>query len=419
MVLVEFTNLLKETMGLDAASIGASVIERAVQQRLEACDVQSAATYLEHVRSSETELQELIEAVVVPETWFFRGGEAFAALDKVACEKWLRTHAEGTLRLLSAPCSSGEEPYSMAMTLLDAGLPGSRFHIDAVDISVHALAQARRAVYGRNSFRGKALSFRDRHFEPTADGYRLTEAVRDQVHFRRGNLLDEDFHFGKELYEIIFCRNLLIYFDRPTQDRVILMLKRLLTDKGLLFVGPAEAALMVNHKFVSTKLPLAFAFRKPKAVPDHEPEIATSKRKSTKAPAIPLVAPVAKIQPMLKAPPGREMRVLVPKKKSILDLDWAQRLADEGRLMECAEICESYLREQKAAAKAFYLLGLVRDAAGDLAEAGEHYRKALYLEPNHYDALMNLAYLAEKAGKRQDARALHSRARRLKERGDK
>src|SRR5437660_5043000 len=132
MVLADFENLLKETMGLDVASIGSSAIERAVEKRLLACELQETHAYWERVRASASELQELIEAVVVPETWFFRDRKAFAALVRVVQEEWLRTHPEGVLRLLSLPCSTGEEPYAMAMALRDAGVPAHRFRVDAV-----------------------------------------------------------------------------------------------------------------------------------------------------------------------------------------------------------------------------------------------------------------------------------------------
>src|SRR5205807_9009706 len=92
MVLADFENLLKETMGLDVASIGSSAIERAVEKRLLACELRETHAYWERVRASEAELQELIEAVVVPETWFFRDREAFAALALTVYEDWLGAH---------------------------------------------------------------------------------------------------------------------------------------------------------------------------------------------------------------------------------------------------------------------------------------------------------------------------------------
>src|SRR6266566_4795763 len=262
MILDEFEKLLKQTMGLDAASIGISAIERAVQTRLSACQLRDAQAYWDHLHASKTELQELIETVVVPETWFFRDREAFAAMTRLTYEEWLRTHVDGNLSLLSLPCSTGEEPYSMAMALLDAGFLASRFRIDAVDISTRVLAYAERAAYGKNSFRGNDLGFRDRHFQADGDGYRVSDAVRRQVRFQQGNLFDNHFLPGAEIYDYIFCRNVLIYFDRATQDRAIQVLTRLLTATGVLFVGPSETGLLLSHDYVSVKVPLAFGFRK-------------------------------------------------------------------------------------------------------------------------------------------------------------
>ncbi len=255
MGIADFENLLKASMGLNVASIGSSAIERAVQERLGACNLEDPRAYWERVRDSDAELQELIEAVVVPETWFFRGRESLAALARLAHEEWLR-RPDCVLSLLSLPCSTGEEPYSMAMALLDASIPADRFRIDAVDISTRVLTQAGRAVYGRNSFRGHELAFRDRHFEATAHGYRLSETVRRQVRFQQGNLFAAGFLPGVELYDVIFCRNVLIYFDRATQDRAIVVLKRLLKPNGVLFVAAAETGLPSSHDFVSANLPL-------------------------------------------------------------------------------------------------------------------------------------------------------------------
>jgi chemotaxis protein methyltransferase WspC len=167
MTFARFEQLLERTMGLNAASIGAAAIERAVRARLAACKLEDAdaGRYWQQVQRSPEELQALVEEVVVPETWFFRDPQAFAAMTHIITKEWLPAHASGVLRLLSLPCSTGEEPYTMAMALIDAGVPCDRFMIDAVDISGEALARARRGVYGGNSFRGQNLSFRDRHFE--------------------------------------------------------------------------------------------------------------------------------------------------------------------------------------------------------------------------------------------------------------
>ncbi|MGJ3703221.1 CheR family methyltransferase [Variovorax sp. AFSI2.2] len=413
-----FEQLLKQAMGLDAASIGSAVVRRAVQERLAACQLPDAQAYWERLGSSAPELQELIEAVVVPETWFFRDPASFAALARLVGEDARATQGPMDLRLLSVPCATGEEPYSMAMALLDAGFPESALRIDAVDISTRALERAQRAVYGRNSFRGSDLAFRDRYFAETAGGHSPVDAVRRPVRFRHGNLL-EGLMAEAELYDVIFCRNVLIYFDRATQDRAIAVLKRLLKPRGWLFVGPSETALLSDHGFISAKLPLAFAFHKgPPAVGDakllravHAPN--TPARRPTPVVAAPF-PPAAR--PRLVPAPAATPRPAAPA-EAPTGIDRARRLADQGHLADAAAHCEAHLRQHGPSAEAFHLLGLVRDASGNAEDAAEQYRKALYLEPDHHEALIHLALLLRKRGDEAGAQRLQRRASRLHQGG--
>lgn len=409
-----FEGLLQKTIGLDAASIGSATVARAVGERLSACNFKELAAYWEHLRNSEGELQALVEAVVVPETWFFRDREAFAAMVNLVHREWLPRHPDGVLRVLSVPCSTGEEPYSIAMALADSGFPATRLRIDAVDISARSLARAKLATYGRNSFRGADLGFRDRHFERRGDIYHLGGPLRMRLQFRQGNLLDPNFLPGAELYDIIFCRNLMIYFDGPTQDRAIAVLRRLLTPDGVLFVGPAETSVLASHDFVSAKMPLAFAFRKAneqskqfKPLAVVPPPRLLSKRRAV---ASPVVERKALTAPVRIAPPSQSAPAAAAK---LTDLDEAQRLADQGRLAEAAQCCEEHLRIHGPSVKPLYLLALVRDASGDLSEAAGLYRKVLYLEPVHHEALLHLAFVLQRQGDAVGAKVLNDRARRL------
>ena len=148
------------------------------------------------------------------------------------------------------------------MALLDAGVPADRFQVEAVDISARALARAARGVYGRNSFRGTDLAFRDRYFQPSAEGFRLDPAVRNCVRFHRGNFLSDAIRHSGAGYDFIFCRNLLIYLDPLMRRKVLDRLERLLTPAGVLFVGPVEQPLAVDHGFIRATIPMAFACRK-------------------------------------------------------------------------------------------------------------------------------------------------------------
>ena len=138
-MLDEVESFLKERIGLDMASIGSTVVMRAIRDRCARCGLPDTQSYWRHLVASEREQQELIEAVVVPETWFFRDPEALVALSSMARRKTPAPTPEIPLRILSVPCSTGEEPLSIAMALLDAGFSADRFQIDAMDVSARAL----------------------------------------------------------------------------------------------------------------------------------------------------------------------------------------------------------------------------------------------------------------------------------------
>jgi chemotaxis protein methyltransferase WspC len=303
--------------------------------------------------------------------------------------------------MLSLPCSTGEEPWSMAMALVDALVPPGRFRIDAIDISGQSIAQARRGVYGKHSFRGDVAAYRDRHFEPVAEGYAISAEVRQQVNFQQGNLLNAGFLPGADIYDVIFCRNMLIYFDRDTQDRAVSVIERLLKPSGMLFAGSSEGGIFLNHPFSSTKVPKAFAFRKGRAAepPKMRAVASRGRRLSSRLSA----ANAASSEPAADAPSPPT---------TAYDAEEAVRLADGGHLAEASRYCEAYLREQGPSADVFHVLGLVRDASGNPDDAANYYRKALYLDPGHQDALAHLALLMEKQGLTSEAQTLWNRARR-------
>lgn len=416
--------LLRERIGLDAASIGPTLIERTMRLRMKARQITQPAAYLSFLQSSPAEWNELIEAVVVTETWFFRDHEPFAAFARLVREEWLPAKPARPLRILSVPCSTGEEPYSLVMTLLDAGLPPKRFQVDAVDLSERALERARAGVYGRNSFRGRALGFRDRYFRETKSGYELRRDVCACVSFRRANILADDFPASAASYDFLFCRNLLIYFDRVTQGRVLQKLHTLLAPRGVLFLGPAELPLVSGHGFTPANLPLAFACRRTGA----ETSSQLPSPKPLPTPPVPLpIRSKAEVQ-SAKAAAAVAPAVQSPAAQELVA---ARALADAGQLREAAEVCEAHLVTHGPNAQAFYLLGLITEADASAAPLGhtsgagphaarhpppsalDYYRKALYLEPNHYESLLQLALLLEKQGDMTGASAFRRRLRRL------
>ncbi len=406
-----FFDFLKERIGLDVASVGAAIIERAVRQRTTLSQAAHADEYWQLLQGSRDEQQALIEAVIVPETWFFRYPESFATLGKLARGRLKELNNMRALRILSLPCSTGEEPYSIAMALLDAGLQPHQFKVDGMDISPLSVDKARRAVYGKNSFRGQDLQFRDRHFMPEQDGHRVNEYVREQVRWQVGNVLDPTLLASEPAFDFVFCRNLLIYFDQSTQKQVFEVLKRLTHVDGVLFIGPAEGSLLGRLGMRSIGIPQSFAFSRHRE-PHPEP-LPTPK---------PVAVPVS--QPLRSAPPAPVRNrpfaavTALPVTKKTANPDAATllaqiaALANEGKSAEARAACEHYLRSHEPVAQVFYWLGLLSDVAGLSLEAQGFYRKALYLEPQHPEALMHLAALLQAQGDTAGARRLQERAAR-------
>ena len=405
-----FFAFLKERIGLDVASVGEASIERALRQRSQAIKAQTAQDYWQHLQSSHDEQQALIEAVIVPETWFFRYPESFATLARLAIARLAEIKHMRALRILSLPCSTGEEPYSIAMALLDAGLAPHQFKVQGMDVSPLSVERARRGVYGKNSFRGGDLDFRDRHFSEQAEGYHIADRVREQVRLQVGNLLDPALLANESAYDFVFCRNLLIYFDQPTQQQVFDVLKGLTHLDGVLFIGPAEGSLLGRHGMRSIGVPQSFAFSRhaepvkpaPVFVPMPNPVLARS--------AAPMPLPV-KPRPFSTAS-AQVVPIKAPPSDTADLLSQIATLANAGKSAEARAACERYLSNHPPAAQVFYWLGLLSDVAGSALEAQGYYRKALYLEPQHPQALMHLAALLESQGDSAGARRLQARAAR-------
>ena len=406
-----FFDFLKERIGLDVTSVGPAIIERAVRQRTTLSQAAHADEYWQLLQGSRDEQQALIEAVIVPETWFFRYPESFATLGKLARQRLAELNNMRALRILSLPCSTGEEPYSIAMALLDAGIKPHQFKVDGMDVSPLSVDKARRALYGKNSFRGQDLDYRDRHFSAEQDGHRVNETVREQVRLQVGNVLDPTLLATEPAFDFVFCRNLLIYFDQPTQQQVFEVLKRLTHVDGVLFIGPAEGSLLGRLGMRSIGIAQSFAFSR-QSHPQPEP------MPISKPVALPVSQPIRSTPP----PPVRNRPLAaatpLPVTSKSANPDAATllaniaALANEGKSAEARAACDQYLRSHEPVAQVFYWLGLLSDVAGLTLEAQGFYRKALYLEPQHPEALMHLAALLQAQGDSVGARRLQERAAR-------
>ena len=287
-------------------AIADDMLGRAIRQRLRERQEGDAEAYMARILDDEGEFADLLDLLVIPETWFFRDPQAIAHAARFAQERHARSGAP--VRLLSLPCSTGEEPYTLAMALFDTGLPAQAFQVTAVDINEPSLERARRGLYGRNSFRARDLGFRDRYFDAEGDRQRLAERVRNQVRFRQGNILQLGSLRDGAPFDVVLCRNLLIYFDDQTQGRALSHLAALMHDDGLLCVGSSEMVSAMRHGFASLGVAHASALvKRQAAVADparpHPPAAAPRRKAAVRTPP-PAPALPARLRAR-RTPPGR------------------------------------------------------------------------------------------------------------------
>lgn len=397
-------DLLQRQTGLNLSE---SVVERAVAERVAKLGLRDSAHYLGTL--DEAEFQALTELVVVPESWMFRDGEAFAAAVRCVGEK-LAASPTRKVRILSIPCAGGEEPYSMAMALKDAGVAPASVLIDAVDLSETALARARAGRYNRNAFRGADLAFRDRHFTRHGNEYQIDPSLREHVSFSQGNLLTIDTSLNAGRYDIIFCRNLLIYFDDATTAGAIARLRLMLDDDGALFAGYAEVPAFCSNGFTPMRMPGAFALKKERRAVARGATAPVET--ATAPPPRPAAAPARLRSAAPPAKPAATAPAPAPPSPAAL-LEQASRLADSGELAPAAALCHEVLRLDPGAADAYFILGIVSECERKPGVADGYWRRCIYLQPDHYEALCHLALLAEQQGDSAQAAALRQRAARV------
>lgn len=234
---------LTRRIGLNPDSLGQTAVQHAIDVRMKSRGLGDDAAYAALICADQQELQSLINEIVVSETWFFRGNEFFDTVIQYVRQFLTNRSPNVPIRILSVACSTGEEPYSMAMALDRAGIPPDRFRIDAVDVSTKNIDIARLGRYSEFSFRQLDGELRKRYFQETVPGiWQLTSSIRANVSFKNANILDSFFLRDELPYDIIACRNVFIYFTAASRLTAIQHLMSILNPGGLLALGHAESS---------------------------------------------------------------------------------------------------------------------------------------------------------------------------------
>ncbi len=400
---------LRDAIGLDPASIGVANVVHVIEGRQAATGCADVESYLACLQTQAEEHRALLEHIVVNETWFFRDQMPFELLKKEAVlRRFGKDEGRGAMRLLSLPCSTGEEAYSMAITMQQAGWRPGEYDIDAVDLSRAALALAETGCFQWHSFRGMDASFCEQWFTPAEGGlHKIDPGLKQGLRFFADNLIAPTQLLGVEIYDVVFCRNLLIYLDADALEKAFRVLRRLIKPEGILVVGHAESGLVPSPFFSKIEGRGAFAFRKLSGAPANLPPPATRRVMPSVSTPLPKTAMQAEPKKLERVEPTRQDAV------PAMELTEIRRLADAGRYAEVTSALATYLRRHPVDATAHCLQGVVAMAEGRIAEAEAALRKAVYLDPKNVETLMQLALVLGARDKNGEAERLRDRAARM------
>jgi len=392
-----------EASGFELEVLGESSLQILLEKRKKCAGVSDDQAYLQILKRNPEEWLHLLEELVVPETWFFRDQETFNFFIKVA-RQFIATNPQSTLRIFSAPCASGEEPYSIAMALLEEGFSETSFVIEAIDISSRQIEKARLAHYSEAIPRGCSPAMIAKYFIRNGNRLELNERVRNLVHFSQGSLVGEFKAAAMMPFHIVFCKNLLIYLSNKSRSALLSNLRHILVADGVLFAGHSEIPFLCRNGFNMHGPAGAFACQL-----QQEKKEARSEDRTIK------IMPPAKYRTGKIEAISDSIAKLPPEKLEIPQLDKLkdlQLLADKGMFDDALVLGETILRETPVP-RAYFLVGLIKQALNNFSAAEEMFHRALYLDDSFSEAVVALGLLYEKQGNIDKSQVFRDRARRL------
>lgn len=461
--LQSFQTAIATRLGLRFDDGKLTFLGEVLTRRVEAQRV-SAGSYLAALQaglSDADELSALARELTVGETYFFRHAEQFNALRELALPERLAARSgSGMLRLLSAGCASGEEPYSLAILLRERGLePSLKVTVQGFDLNPDSLKKATGGLYSPWALRETSVELKERWFTPEGRDFRLAKAIRDAVRFDRHNLIQPDPELlPPESYDVIFCRNVLMYFTPEHAASIVERLTTALAPGGFLFLGHAETLRGLSHSFHLRHTHNTFYYQRKDALvttrlPDFERTTAelpprpsddrawvgtwleTVERSSERIRALSnaAAAPAASSSVAGAMPAARSalsqpmellrserfgealvlMQALSPKERAdpaALLLRGAL-LTHQGELEPAEATCRELLELDDLNAGAHYLLALCFERRGELSAAVEEDLTAVYLDAGFAMPHLHLGLMARRrrdpdAARRELAQAL-------------
>lgn len=435
-----FRDILRESIGLKSDLIQDNILRVALRD-LSTTLGDNPNLWLESVKTDPAIRHQFCEHFTVGETWFFRDWTPFACLKQFAEDFRNRNGSSRPIRILSIPCSTGQEPWSMAMQFAWTGWTADQVAIDALDLNQASLAAMKTRLYknfSRRESNQEANLMLDHYTRPLADGFEVDPQLVKYVKIHHGNILDPQLDptgCGAK-YDVIFSRNLFIYLDIPSRAKAMANLLRLLDKDGILYFGHAEGSVIEGHGLVPWNSSFTFAFTRSKSVPvSNEVKPVRLDRNTVvtpaNAPTIPAPPKKQNVDPKPKnfTSSGKyaESKKETPPQKAIApppsgvddQIAKAQMEADAGNLANAAILYQGLLKNQPMNGKLWRMAATVEQARGQAEEAIRMYDRALYLDPKDAETLRMLSLIRRQRGEIARAEQLERRLASLAPTGQK
>jgi len=429
----QFVTLVRDKTGNVVPTARYGFLEELLHRRVRTRGQPDLTSYVHRLAVDELadEWSQLIPLITIKESYFFRAPQQFRALTRTVLPRLLRTRAAvRKLTIWSAACARGEEPATLAMVLAETGLLSNwDWRIDATDVDEEALASAERGIYGDRAVAQVPPELLQRYFTPRGNLFELSASLRQRIRYRRLNLAELPYSLPEDTYDLIFLRNVLIYFRRPLQRRVVSQAQQHLSKKGYLFLGASETLWQIHDGLHSMDLDICFCYRHP--APGEKPASHPPRPVAAPSPAAaprPRQRPERRPEPSPKASPEpsprsvpepepasepesvREAERMADDAPSFAPCALQQRLAEAARelatneLGRAREILEEVLQADPSEPAAHALEGFLHDLEHRPEDAVTSYRSALYLDPALFQARVLLADCLLRLGHRERAR---------------
>jgi chemotaxis protein methyltransferase CheR len=257
----KFRNLIYNESGIHFSSSNRTILESRLRERLKASKLENIGQYHALILSDGEELKVLLDSVTTNLTRFFRNAAHFQTFEFYVIPDLIKTKKErgSTVRIWSAGCSTGEEPYSLAIVLKDLLPPEIDFEIIGSDISLKSLMIGKEGYYPENRVSGVPEKYLNRYFEKKGAGYQVTDEIKSKVTFDYHNLKNDS---GLRDLDVVFCRNVIIYFDEAAQTAVVNRFWTTMARHSYLFIGHSESLFGMETNFEFLKTDWACIYRK-------------------------------------------------------------------------------------------------------------------------------------------------------------